>query len=122
MHLVLPGDGPERAALRRLVDGLGVAGRVRFLGVVPRAEVPALLRSVDVLALTPRYELGMLAAIARLHQRDRPLRVVITGEGREEALRWQANRCRCGCSGSSPDVPALLRGTARFCLPSRSRA
>jgi glycogen synthase len=56
VQLVLAGDGPERAALRRLVRRLGVGDRVRFLGFVPRAQVPALLHAADVLALPSRYE------------------------------------------------------------------
>jgi glycogen(starch) synthase len=56
VHLVLAGDGPERAALHRLVDRLGLGDRVRFLGFVPRAQVPGLLAAADVLALPSRYE------------------------------------------------------------------
>jgi glycogen synthase len=56
VQLVLAGDGPERAALHRLVDRLGVGDRVQFLGFVPRVRVPALLRAADVLALPSRYE------------------------------------------------------------------
>lgn len=55
-RLVLAGDGPDRAALRRLAERCGIAGRVRFLGFVPRPQVPALLRHADVLALPSRYE------------------------------------------------------------------
>ena len=48
------GDGEERAALEALAQGLGLGGRVRFLGL--RHDVPALLGAVDVLALTSRFE------------------------------------------------------------------
>jgi glycosyltransferase involved in cell wall biosynthesis len=56
VQLLLAGDGPERSALRRLAARLGVGDRVRFLGFVPRAQVPALLYAADVLALPSRYE------------------------------------------------------------------
>jgi glycogen synthase len=56
VQLVLAGDGPQRAALRQLVDRLGVGNRVTFLGFVPRVHVPALLAAADVLALPSRYE------------------------------------------------------------------
>jgi glycogen(starch) synthase len=56
VQVVLAGDGPERAALRRLAGRLGLADRVHLLGFVPRRQVPALLRSADVLALPSRYE------------------------------------------------------------------
>ncbi len=45
--LVLAGDGPLRPRLRRLSERLGVAGRVRFLGLVPREDVPAVLGAAD---------------------------------------------------------------------------
>jgi glycosyltransferase involved in cell wall biosynthesis len=44
----------ERDELRNLATQLGVADRVRFLGSVAGDELPKLLRSVDVLACTPR--------------------------------------------------------------------
>jgi D-inositol-3-phosphate glycosyltransferase len=63
-ELVIIG-GPERSALhsdpeaRRLCDlaaELGVADRVLLHGSVGRKEMPALLRSADVVACTPWYE------------------------------------------------------------------
>lgn len=57
--------GPARAALagdheakrlQRLADHLGVADRVRLLGGITRDEMPAVLRSADVVACTPWYE------------------------------------------------------------------
>ena len=56
VQLMLAGDGPERAALRRLVASLGIGDRVRFLGFVPRTQVPGLLAAADVLVLPSRYE------------------------------------------------------------------
>jgi len=63
-ELVVAG-GPPRDGLdadpdvRRLVEtarAAGVADRVTFLGSVGRAEIPALLRSADVVACVPWYE------------------------------------------------------------------
>lgn len=63
-ELVIAG-GPERAKLaadpearrlQRLAAELGVAERVAFYGAVARADMPALLRSADVVACTPWYE------------------------------------------------------------------
>jgi glycosyltransferase involved in cell wall biosynthesis len=42
--------------LRQLATRLGVAERVRRPGRIPRAGLPALLRSADVVVCTPRYE------------------------------------------------------------------
>ncbi|ORB73262.1 glycosyltransferase [Mycobacterium scrofulaceum] len=49
-------DDPEARELQRLAAELGVAHRVRLLGAVTRREMPALLRSADVVACTPWYE------------------------------------------------------------------
>jgi glycosyltransferase involved in cell wall biosynthesis len=50
------GQDPEACRLARLAHSFGVAGRVRFLGGVPRADVAALLRSADLVACVPWYE------------------------------------------------------------------
>ena len=47
--LLIAGDGPREAALRRLAHGLGLDGRVRFLGHVDQARLPALMGAADVL-------------------------------------------------------------------------
>jgi D-inositol-3-phosphate glycosyltransferase len=47
---------PEARRLRQLATRLGVANRVRLLGAVPRAELPALLRSADAVVCAPWYE------------------------------------------------------------------
>ncbi len=49
-------DDPEAARLAALAERLGVADRVRFLGAVAHGDVPALLRTVDVVVCTPWYE------------------------------------------------------------------
>jgi glycosyltransferase involved in cell wall biosynthesis len=47
---------PEIIRLRAVADRVGVRDRVRFLGCVPRPEVPALVRSADVAVNVPWYE------------------------------------------------------------------
>jgi D-inositol-3-phosphate glycosyltransferase len=47
---------PEACRLRELADRLGVGRRVHLLGSVARGDMPALLRSADVVACTPWYE------------------------------------------------------------------
>lgn len=49
-------DDAEAQQLQALAAQLGVADRVRLLGAVTRGEMPALLRSADVVACTPWYE------------------------------------------------------------------
>ena len=46
----------EAVRLRRLADRLGIADRVRLLGAVPRPDLPALLRSADLVVCAPWYE------------------------------------------------------------------
>lgn len=49
-------EDPEARRLRALAQSLGVGDRVWLRGRVERHEVPALLRSADVVACTPWYE------------------------------------------------------------------
>lgn len=53
-HLVIAGDGPERAALELHAANLGLGGRVVFLG--RREDVDAILRAIDVAALSSDRE------------------------------------------------------------------
>ena len=64
-RLVLVGDGPERAALQRRADRLGLRGRVLLTG--ERDDVPELLTALDVLAAPSTEEtfgLGVLEGLA----------------------------------------------------------
>lgn len=54
--LLIVGEGRERARLAALVQARGLAGRVRLLGSVPHAELPAILAAADVMALASRSE------------------------------------------------------------------
>ena len=54
LRMVIAGDGLLRAKLEEMARDLGVADRVRFLGNWD--DVPALLRSVDVFALSSKFE------------------------------------------------------------------
>jgi D-inositol-3-phosphate glycosyltransferase len=69
-ELVVAGGGearsleldPEACRLRDLARQHGVADRVELLGSVDRADVPALLRSADVVVCAPWYEpFGLVA-------------------------------------------------------------
>jgi glycosyltransferase involved in cell wall biosynthesis len=46
---VVIGDGPDRARLATLAQRLGIAGRVRFVGALPRAQVLGWMQEADAL-------------------------------------------------------------------------
>jgi glycosyltransferase involved in cell wall biosynthesis len=46
----------EARRLRHIAKRAGVAERVELLGAVPRTELPALLRSADIVVCAPEYE------------------------------------------------------------------
>jgi glycosyltransferase involved in cell wall biosynthesis len=48
-RLVIAGEGPLRKDLGHLADQLGVGDDVRFVGRVPHADVPDLMRGFDIL-------------------------------------------------------------------------
>ena len=56
VDLALAGDGDERAVLESRARELGLNGRVRFLGSLPRDEVLALLRASDAVLLSSAWE------------------------------------------------------------------
>ncbi len=56
-------DDPEAQRFAALAAELGVADRVQLVGAVERTEVPALLRSADVVACCPWYEPFGLVAV-----------------------------------------------------------
>jgi glycosyltransferase involved in cell wall biosynthesis len=64
-ELWMGGDGPLRSTLEGRAQELGIGHRVRFLGQVPPAEVPALLGRVDAMVIASHYEtFGVVAAEA----------------------------------------------------------
>lgn len=76
VDLLIAGDGVLRAELEEQARALGVAGRVRFLGV--RHDVPELLQASDVFALTSLSEAASLTLLEAMASR---LPVVVTNVG-----------------------------------------
>lgn len=54
--LLIAGDGPDRGDLETSIARLGVGDRVRLLGPVPHADLPALIGAADVMALASASE------------------------------------------------------------------
>ncbi len=64
-ELWLAGDGPIRSELEQLAHDLCVSDHVRFTGLIPPGEVPALMGEVDVMVVSSHYEtFGVVAAEA----------------------------------------------------------
>jgi glycosyltransferase involved in cell wall biosynthesis len=74
--LLLVGDGPLRADLEAQARALGIAERVRFLGV--RRDVPGILGATDVFTLTSVSE---AASLTLLEAMASSLPVVVTAVG-----------------------------------------
>jgi glycosyltransferase involved in cell wall biosynthesis len=55
-ELIVAGDGPERGALDRLAQDLGVAERVKFLGNIGNDRLRTLMQRADVLLNTSRTD------------------------------------------------------------------
>jgi glycosyltransferase involved in cell wall biosynthesis len=55
---VIVGDGVRREALEQLAEGLGVAGRVRFVGAVGQDRIPEQFAAADVFCL-PSFAEGV---------------------------------------------------------------
>jgi glycosyltransferase involved in cell wall biosynthesis len=65
LPLTIVGDGPERPALERQVERLGIAPFVRFVGAVPPAEVAGFLARADLMLAPAAGEgFGLAAAEA----------------------------------------------------------
>ncbi len=61
VDLLMAGDGPLREELEVLAKSLGIAGRVKFLGI--RKDVPEVLKAGDVFALTSVSEAASLTLL-----------------------------------------------------------
>ena len=54
--LLIVGGGPQRAMLQALAQRFGVAARVRLLGTVPHAQLPAFYSAADAMVLSSNRE------------------------------------------------------------------
>ncbi|MER3409103.1 MAG: hypothetical protein C4306_03150 [Thermoleophilia bacterium] len=56
VSFLVAGEGPERAAMERRAQALGLGDRVRFLGPLPRQRVLELFRAADATVLSSTWE------------------------------------------------------------------
>jgi sugar transferase (PEP-CTERM/EpsH1 system associated) len=115
VHVVLTGEGPERAALQDLARSLGIASRVRLLG--HRDDVSRVLGAFDVFVL-PSLSEGMSNTLLEAMARG-VAPVVSDVGGNAEIVRDGV----CGLVFPSDDVPALSSRLASLCSdPARRSA
>lgn len=104
--ITIVGSGPDEAKLKALVQTLGIADRIRFLGQRPREETLTLLANADVFVQPSLFEghsLGLIEA-ARL---GLPL-IVSTADTQLEGIT-AANGERCGVAVATLDDVQLAQ-------------
>jgi teichuronic acid biosynthesis glycosyltransferase TuaC len=122
--LLIVGDGPDRKRLQALASRLGLGGRVRFLGGLPHAEMPALLGAADVMVLPSERE-GLANVWLEALACGTPLVISDVGGAREVLDRPEAGRLVPSEAGAiaaavrallaePPDPQAVRRAAARF--------
>jgi glycogen synthase len=114
-QVLLVGDGPERPALEREAERIGVADRLHFVGFVVHDRLPAVLAHADLLVLPSLYEeLGTVLLEAM--QAGLPIVASKTG-GIPDVIEDEAN----GLLVPPGDPEALARAIGRL-LGDRSLA
>jgi glycosyltransferase involved in cell wall biosynthesis len=88
--LDIVGDGPERAALETLANGLGLDGAVGFLGMRDHAAVAELMRGADLLVL-PSLAENLPTVVLEAHASGLPVVATDVG-GTREAIDLEAGR------------------------------
>lgn len=81
-QFLIMGDGSQASELRALATQLDVGNRVRFLGVVPNADLPSYLRASDVYVSTALSDGGLAISTAEAMACGLPVVVSDAGENR----------------------------------------
>lgn len=100
------GEGPERRALERQIDGLGLRGRVYLIGHLPRTDLPGYYRYADLVVMTSKSEGIPLVLMEAMAHEKLVLAPAITGipelvEHQRTGFFYQ--------SGSLPDFVSAVR-------------
>jgi glycosyltransferase involved in cell wall biosynthesis len=105
VHFVIVGDGPLRAEVEAQVSALGLAGRVRLTGL--RRDVPDLLHSFDIFALTSLWE-GLPRVLPQAMAAGLPI-VATAVDGNAEAVTDGVNGFLIPAGDPSAMAAALLQ-------------
>lgn len=112
-RLSIAGEGSQREELERLADDLGVAGRVKFLGV--RRDIPELMREHDGFVLSSAWE-GFGIVVAEAMASGLP--VVATDSGGPAEIVGRDGSC--GLIVPPEDADSLAAAMSRIALLSAS--
>ncbi|MFT5284445.1 MAG: glycosyltransferase involved in cell wall biosynthesis [Planctomycetota bacterium] len=89
VHLLIAGDGDMEQEWTQLAADLGLAERVSFLGNVPHAQIPLLIRSANLFVLNSEYE-GLSHTLLEVVHLGTP--IVCTGVcGNPEVVEHEKN-------------------------------
>lgn len=91
VHLRIAGEGPERAALAARIARSGAADRIRLLGAVAHADLPAIVAAGDVMALASESE-GLANAWVEALACGTPIVIAEAGGAREVVTGPDAGR------------------------------
>jgi glycosyltransferase involved in cell wall biosynthesis len=89
VHFFMLGDGPDKDALTKLADALGVSARVHFHPYVPLADIPNYLKTCDIFIRPSRSE-GMGNSFIEAMAAELP--VIATQEGGIADFLFDAKR------------------------------
>ncbi|WP_193210823.1 glycosyltransferase family 4 protein [Luteolibacter marinus] len=112
-ELTLVGGGPEDGWLRGLAKEFGVAERVRFMGPVPRGELPEWYRRHDVIVSPSLYESGGLATLEAMNH---GLPAIVLDVGGHQLSVTRDCGIRVDPHGPGHEVVARLRDALRTYL------
>lgn len=101
--LVIAGEGPLEAELRRVAEGLGLSDRVVWAGF--REDVPAVMRAFDVFAITSVHE-GFGLVLAEAMAAGKP--VVATRAGAMPEIVVEGETGFLAAPGQPAEVAAAL--------------
>ncbi|KQS49478.1 MULTISPECIES: glycosyltransferase [unclassified Sphingomonas] len=93
--LLIAGEGAYRGALESLIARLGVGDRVRLLGAIPHADLPALVAAADVTALASMSE-GLANAWIESLASGTPIVITDAGSAHEVVTSPAAGRVTIG--------------------------
>jgi teichuronic acid biosynthesis glycosyltransferase TuaC len=105
--LLIAGDGPSRASIAATIARAGIGDRVRLLGSVPHADLPALIAAADVMALASASE-GLANAWVEALACGTPIVITSAGGAAELVTAPSAGRLVAREPGAFADAIAEL--------------